>query len=184
MELSIVIVTYNSRAFIDDCLRSVRQALDAAGAPGTAEVCVVDNQSSDGTAAHIRAAYEWVRVIESPRNGGFAHGVNQGLAATTGTSVLWLNPDSKMLDGSGEGLRTVVHWLESHATAGIVGGRILNTDGSVQRSVRTFPSYGAVLGARYSVLTKLWPNNPFTRQYLRSDLSYDQVATVDSRAIC
>ena len=181
MELSIVIVTYNSAEFIDACLRSVRDVLD--GPRGfdhtAAEVCVVDNRSTDDTVARVRNMHPWVRLVESDRNGGFAHGVNLGLRSTTGACVLWLNPDSRMLTGTEQGLRSVLDWLHANPTAGVLGGRILNTDGSVQRSVRTFPSYGAVLGARYSLLTKLWPQNPFTRNYLRSDLSYDTIATVD-----
>lgn len=181
MDLSVIIVTYNSQAFIDTCLRSL---LDALGADGgfdetSAEVCVVDNQSTDATADTVRRLHPSVRVVESDRNGGFAHGVNLGLAATTGRFVWWLNPDSRCLPASARGIRDVMQWMSEHPAAGIVGGRILNTDGTVQRSVRAFPSYGAVLGARYSMLTRWWPGNPFSRAYLREDLSYDREATVD-----
>lgn len=179
MELSVIIVTYRSRVYIDACLGSVLAALAEAGAPPTSEVCVVDNASTDGTAAHVRANYPSVRVVDSERNGGFAHGVNLGLRHTSGRAVLWLNPDSRMLAGAGAGLRAVAEWLHAHATAGIVGGRILNDDGTVQKSVRAFPSYGAVLGARYSFLTRWWPGNPFSRAYLRDDLSYDREVAVD-----
>lgn len=178
MDLSIIIVTYNSHAFIDACLASTRAALIDFGL-ADAEVCVVDNQSTDGTAQLVRSAHPWVRLIESDRNGGFAHGINLGLRHTTGAYVLWLNPDSQCLADAGEGLRKAIAWLETHPLAGILGGRILDPDGSVQRSVRTFPSYGAVLGARYSLLTKLWPSNPFSKAYLRGDLTYTDVATVD-----
>lgn len=179
MDLSIVIVTYQSRSFIDACLTTVAAALAESGAPASSEVCVVDNASADGTAAHVRASYPAVRVVESGRNGGFAHGVNLGLQHTTGAFVLWLNPDSRMLAGAGAGLGAVIAWMQAHRTAGIVGGRILNEDGTVQRSVRAFPSYGAVLGARYSVLTTWWPDNPFSQAYLRGDLSYGREAVVD-----
>ena len=181
MELSVVIVTYNSRRFIDDCLQSVRELMSGAdGLGGEAmEVCVVDNQSTDGTAEAVRSGHAWVRVVNSERNGGFAHGVNLGLRHTTGRVVLWLNPDSRVLPGAARGLREVLAWMDAHPKAGIVGGRILDPDGSVQRSVRTFPSYGSVLGARYSLLTRVWPGNPFSREFLRTDLSYDHIATVD-----
>lgn len=178
MDLSIVIVTYNSRGFIDACLSSVRAAIDAAHGVSI-EVCVVDNRSTDGTSAFVRSAHPWASLIESDRNGGFAHGVNLGLGRTSGRYVLWLNPDSRMLAGAASGLRDVLAWMDAHPRAGIVGGRILDPDGGVQRSVRAFPSYGSVLGARYSLLTRLWPSNPFSREFLRSDLSYDRVETVD-----
>lgn len=178
MTLSIVIVTYNSRAFIDACLTSAREVVTALGADA-GEVCVVDNASPDGTAERVRTAHPWVRLIESGRNGGFAHGVNLGLRHTTGRFVLWLNPDSRFLPDAGAGLRDVMTWIDAHPRVGIVGGRLLDPDGSVQRSARTFPAYGAVLGARYSLLTRLWPNNPFSKKFLRSDLSYADEAAVD-----
>ena len=181
MDLSIIIVTYNSRAFIDACLTSVGETLkafDGSGA-GSSEVCVVDNRSADGTAAAVRSAFPWVQLVESGKNGGFAHGVNTGLARTSGTFVLWLNPDSRFLAGAGQGLRDVLSWMREHPRAGIIGGRILDPDGGIQRSARTFPAYGAVLGARYSLLTRLWPGNPFSRKFLRADLTYDRVETVD-----
>ena len=178
MDLSIVIVTYRSRAFIGACLESLRSVLAEPGAPA-AEVCVVDNASGDGTAALVREQHPWVLVVESETNGGFAHGINLGLRATTGAHVLWLNPDARALKGAGSGLGEVLAWLREHPSAGVIGGRIVNDDGSVQRSVRAFPSYGAVLGARYSFLTRWWPENPFSRAYLRGDLSYDREATVD-----
>jgi len=178
MDLSVVIVTYNSRGFIDACLTSLRAALDAATGVA-AEVCVVDNQSADGTAAFVRSAHPWVQLIESDRNGGFAHGVNLGIGHTSGRFVLWLNPDARVLPETADGLRDVFAWMDAHPQAGVAGGRILDPDGSVQRSVRAFPSYGSVLGARYSLLTRLWPGNPFSREFLRSDLSYDRVETVD-----
>jgi GT2 family glycosyltransferase len=181
MDLSIVIVTYNSESFIDACLTSIRREVDGTDGFGATsiEVCVVDNGSTDATVAMVRSAHPWVRLIESDRNGGFAHGVNLGLRHTSGNAVLWLNPDSKFLPGAGGGLNSVLAWLGGHPTAGVLGGRILDPDGGVQRSVRTFPSYGSVLGARYSLLTRVWPGNPFSTEFLRTDLSYDQVATVD-----
>lgn len=181
MDLSVIIVTYNSHAFIDACLTSVGEALrefDGLEA-GSSEVCVVDNRSSDGTAATVRAAHPWAHLVESETNGGFAHGVNLGLGHTSGAFVLWLNPDSRFLAGAGPGLREVLAWMAEHPRAGIVGGRILDPDGGVQRSARAFPSYGAVLGARYSLLTRFWPANPFSRRFLRADLSYDRVEPVD-----
>jgi GT2 family glycosyltransferase len=98
------------------------------------------------------------------------------LAASTGRVVLWLNPDAVFQGGS---IADVVEWMRSHPDVGIVGGRILDSDGGVQRSARSFPSYGAVIGARYSLLTRWFPNNPWSRRFLRTDLTYDAIAPVD-----
>jgi GT2 family glycosyltransferase len=173
--LSVILVTYRSRPFIDVCLESL--ALAIGGLP--AEIVVVDNASGDGIAAHVAARHPRVRVIESPVNGGFAHGIRLGLAATSGRYVLWLNPDSRVRPESAAGLREWLDWMDAHPDVGICGGRVLDPDGTLQRSVRSFPSYTAVLGARYSVLTRWWPSNPFTRRYLRDDLTYDTPVAVD-----
>jgi GT2 family glycosyltransferase len=173
--LSVILVTYRSRPFIDACLDSLVSAIGDL----SAEIVVVDNASGDGIVAHLAARHPRVRAIASPVNGGFAHGINLGLAATTGRYVLWLNPDSRVRPESSAGLRDWLDWMDAHPDVGICGGRVLDPDGRLQRSVRSFPSYTAVLGARYSVLTRWWPSNPFTRRYLRDDLTYDTPVAVD-----
>ena len=89
--LAIVIVTYNSREEIGDCLSSVIGHTE----PYPTHVTVVDNQSSDGTLAFIRERWPAVRTIEAGGNLGFARANNLGIAATTGDYVLLLNPDTK-----------------------------------------------------------------------------------------
>jgi GT2 family glycosyltransferase len=172
VDLSILIVTYNSRAHIGACLRSLEPAL--AGIRG--EIVVVDNHSSDGTVDAVRAGFPGVRIAALDRNRGFAAGINAGLAASSGARVLWINPDATYLSGS---IQEVLDWMSAHPKAAIVGGRILDPSGEIQRSARSFPSYGAVLGARHSVLTKMLPNNPFSRRFLRSDSTYSEIEPVD-----
>lgn len=172
MRLSILIVTFNSRGEIAACLQSLRPAL----AGLAAEICVIDNASSDGTADLVAREFPDVQLVRSPVNGGFAAAINRGLAVTSGEYVLWLNPDARFVDGS---LAGVLAWFDAHAHAGIAGGRLLDADGTVQRSVRSFPSYGAVLGARHSILTRWLPSNPFSTAYLRGDLKYDDIAAAD-----
>lgn len=161
IDLSIVIVTYNSARHIAACLASLPAALE--GVP--AEVIVVDNASSDGTAAAVRAAFPDVRVIEAGRNSGFAAGVNAGLAASSGRYALWLNPDARIDSGR---FREVVDWLDAHPETGIAGLRLVDSEGNDEPSDRGFPSYHSALGHRYSLLTRLWPSNPFSRRYLRT----------------
>ncbi len=172
MELSLIIVTYNSRRDIGACLTSAAQAL----AGLASEICVVDNGSSDGTVALVAAEHPNVILIDARSNLGFAGGVNLGLAHTTGRFVLWLNPDTTWVEGR---VADVLQWMDAHPDIGIAGLRMQDADGSIQRSARTFPSYGAVLGARYSLLTRLFPANPFSTKYLRGDLTYQDVALTD-----
>jgi N-acetylglucosaminyl-diphospho-decaprenol L-rhamnosyltransferase len=172
MDLSVLIVTYNSRDDIAACLRSLPPALDGL----TSEILVIDNHSADGTAGVVREQFPGVRLIELPANKGFASGIRAGIAASTGAFLLWINPDTQYVSGLAA---DIVSWMTAHPNTGIAGGRIVDPDGAVQLSARTFPSYGAVAGARYSLLTRLFPGNPWSRRFLRTDLSHDRVASVD-----
>lgn len=172
MDLSVLIVTYRSRGHIADCLASLPPAL----AGLESEVLVVDNASQDGTIELVGERFPSVRVRALDANVGFAGAINAGLADTTGRYVLWLNPDSRFVSGQ---VADVLRWMDAHPGVGIVGGRALDPSGTVQRSARSFPSYGAVLGARYSLLTKLLPNNPFSRRFLRTDSTYADIEPVD-----
>lgn len=172
MTLSVLIVTFNSRDHIAACLASLMPAL----AGLRSEVVVVDNGSSDGTAELVRASFPAVRVLALPGNRGFAAGINAGLRETTGAYVMWINPDARFVGGK---IQDVLDWMAAHPKAAIVGGKVLDPSGEVQRSARTFPSYGAVLGARHSLLTRILPNNPFSRRFLRTDSTYDAIEPVD-----
>ncbi len=171
MDLSIIIVTYRSRADIGACLASLREAT----AGMRAEIVVVDNASGDGT-VEAAGAEPGVRVLALSQNAGFGAGINRGLAVTSGRYVLWMNPDARLVGGS---LAAVLAWMDARPDVGVVGGRILDPGGAVQRSARAFPSYGAALGHRYSLLTRWFPHNPFSRRYLREDATFEAVEPVD-----
>lgn len=171
MDLSIIIVTYRSRADIGACLASLREA--TAGV--RAEIVVVDNASGDGT-VEAAGAEPGVRVLALPQNAGFGAGINRGLAVTSGRYVLWMNPDARLVGGS---LAAVLAWMDARPDVGVVGGKILDPGGAVQRSARAFPSYGAALGHRYSLLTRWFPRNPFSRRYLREDATFEAAEPVD-----
>src|SRR5579859_7663377 len=95
-ELSVVIVTWNSGQVLLDCLRSLHE-----NPPSVAwEVIVVDNGSSDGSLAAVRARHPWVRIIENPRNRGLAAANNQGILASSAPFVLISNPDVLYRPGS------------------------------------------------------------------------------------
>jgi len=171
IDVSVLVVSYNSASVLPRCLDSV--ARQTAGL--TLETTVIDNASSDGSADLARARPD-VRVIANPVNRGFAAAVNQGLGATAGRYVLWLNPDAALV---GDGLRALVAYMDAHPTVGIAGPRILDPDGGLQRSARAFPSYDWAVGHRHSLLTRLFPNNPYSRRYLLSDLDPSRPRAVD-----
>ena len=172
IDLSIIIVTYNSSGHIAACLASLGRALDGI----RAEIVVVDNASSDGTAAAVRAGFPAVRVIELPRNGGFAAGINAGLAATNGRYAAWINPDTEVVDGQ---FAEIVRWLDAHPAVGIAGLKLLDAYGGIEPSDRGFPGFHSALGHRYSLLTRVWPGNPYSKRYLRTHTDRDGVAEAD-----
>jgi GT2 family glycosyltransferase len=172
MELSVIVVSYNNRELLRHCLTSVAQRLAAL----EHEVCVVDNGSTDGTVAMVRQQFPAVRAVANETNIGFAAAVNRGLASTSGQFVLWLNPDAELLDA---GLGDVLRFMRDHGDVGIVGPSILNTDGSIQYSCRSFPSYKTALFSSASILSRLFPNSRLTRQYVHSDWDHASVRDFD-----
>jgi len=147
MDLSIVIVNWNTEGLLRDCLKSVFSSLGSI----KAEVLVVDNASSDGSCAMVRAEFPAVQLIESAENLGFAGGNNVALRQASGRYVLLLNTDTIV---HGSVLSDAVAWLDTHPTVGVMGPRVLNADGSVQPSCSAFPSLGH-LAMQTMGLTKL-----------------------------
>jgi GT2 family glycosyltransferase len=117
--LAIVIVTYNSREEIGDCLRSVVGHTD----PYPTSVTVVDNASSDGTSGFVRAGWPEVHTIDARGNVGFARANNIGIAATDSEYVLLLNPDTVAPPGA---VATLVRALATHPEAAVAGPRLLS----------------------------------------------------------
>ena len=140
--LAILIVSWNVKDLLRDCLRSVQHALAADGLP--AAVWVVDCASADGSAAMVRAEFPTVRLIASDRNLGFAGGNNAALralgfpgrAAGQPEGVLLLNPDTLVQPGA---LKAMFDFLTAHPDVGIVGARLTYGDGSFQHSAFAFP---------------------------------------------
>ena len=120
--LAIVIVTYNSRAEIDACL----QSLAGHTAPFPTTITVVDNHSTDGTAAHVRQHWGAVRVIDAGGNLGFSKANNLGIRATDSEYVLLMNPDTVAPPGA---IQTLVRGLAAHPEAAIAGARLLSPTG-------------------------------------------------------
>jgi N-acetylglucosaminyl-diphospho-decaprenol L-rhamnosyltransferase len=130
-ELSVVVVTYNSAETIGGCLASI----GAGGA--SAEVVVVDNASSDASAALVAERFPEARLITSGLNEGFARAVNRAWGETGARYVLLLNPDTELRPHA---TRALLDFACAHPRAALVGPRILNADGTLQHSCFRFPS--------------------------------------------
>lgn len=170
VDISVIIVSWNVLHHLKDCLASLQNQHHI-----SYEVHVVDNASSDGTAGHIEQQYPWVRLIASKRNLGFAGANNLALHHAIGRHVLFLNPDTVL---EGDTLAQTVRYLDSHSDVGVLGAKMLHKDGSIQRSVRRFPT----LLSQLLVLLKLhvfFPSIPSLRAYYAMDFSYENDADVD-----
>ncbi len=139
--VSIIIINWNTRALTADCLKSVAEEADRLaaqrGETAQLETIVVDNGSTDGSVAYLRATFPWIRLLANQKNVGFAAANNQGLEECTGQYVLLLNSDTKVLPGAIEAL---INFMESHPDVGAVGSRYLNGDGTLQSSCYPAPS--------------------------------------------
>ncbi len=147
-DLSIVVVSWNTRELVLDCLGSLREA-----APGiTHEILVVDNGSIDGTDAAVRRQFPNVNVIRLPENRGFAAGSNQGLLKMNGRHALLLNSDTVVLSGQ---LEQGVQYLDRHPDVGVVGLQLLNPDRTRQNSIHNAPTLLSEIVSQ-SLLRRLW----------------------------
>ena len=171
-DLSVIVVSHNTRELLAACLDSLATHLRGVAH----EVCVVDNASTDGSADMVRERFPRVRLIAEEGNRGFSAAVNVALQATTGRYVCWLNPDARLLNG---GMAAVLAYLDAHEQAGIIGPQLVNADGSVQLSSRSFPSYATAFFNRNSLLTRFFPRNRYTRDYLHTDRDHDVVQETD-----
>ena len=139
IDLSIVVVNWNGRALLEDCLASIEREVRGRSTPGRleTETLVVDQASSDGSAEAVRARFPWAEVLALPRNVGFAAGNNVGLRRARGRHCVLLNNDTVVLP---DALERCVRYLDANPTVGVVGPQLLDPDGTKQNSVHSVPN--------------------------------------------
>lgn len=157
MDLSVVIVSFNTKKLLDDCLASVHRSLKGSGVE--AEVIVVDNQSRDGSKEMVRKKYPQSKLIANRQNVGFGKANNQGIRQARGEFILLLNSDTVV---QGDAIPKLVHFSKTHPNV-FVGPKLFNADGSVQTSGGPFFSLPVVFAALflkgdYNGLTRQSPN--------------------------
>ena len=162
MDLSVIIVNYKARDLLLECLAALAPDLSHL----EAETVMVDNDSRDGAVEAVAGRFPGVHVIANAENVGYGRAVNQGIRATRGEFVLVTNPDCEPRPGA---VRSLLDYLRAHPRVAIVGPSLLREDGAVEHSARGFPDHFTFLFNRYSLLTRLFPNNRFSRRYLLSD---------------
>lgn len=163
--LDIIIVNYNSTGYLLQCLGSIRSALNGC----TANIFVCDNGSTDHV-DRITAESPQVRLVKNGANMGFAKAANRALEQITSPYVMLLNPDTYVMD---DFFQTVLDYMVGNPKIGVLGPRILNYDGTVQGSARSFPTPLTSLFGRNSLMTRLFPNNSISRKNIVTDRAGD-----------
>jgi GT2 family glycosyltransferase len=159
-DVGAVVVTLNGLPWLERCLASVRGL----------ETLVVDVGSTDGTLELVRSRFPEVELVEA-ENRGLAAGWNEGIRRVGGRYVLLLNADAWLLEGA---LDALVAFAERHPDAAVVAPRLLNLDGSLQRSVRGFPTLWR-LATEYLFLRKLAPRSSLLNAFYAGGFEHDAV---------
>ena len=165
LDVSVVIVTWNSAVFVGQCLDALQWNTHCAF-----ECLLVDNASSDDTVAMVRRDFPWVTVLEPGRNLGFAAANNLALRRAIGRHLLLLNPDTEVEEGA---LDALIDLLDRRPTAGAVGARLLNTDATLQYSTYRLPS-AATLAWEYFLRDVRRPNDPRAGRYAEADYARER----------
>jgi hypothetical protein len=157
--LSVIISTYKAREVLADCLRSIHQ-----NPPSESyEIIVVDDASGDGTSEMVRAHFPEVRLLQNEINRHYSSSNNRAFDHARGQFLLMLNNDTIVRP---EAFDRMLEFLRRHPEAGAVGCRLLNEDGTIQWSAKSLPCLGSALFGARSVITKMFPNNSYSRKHL------------------
>jgi len=172
MELSVIIVNYNVRAYLEQCLRTVQEAMK--GIDG--DVFVVDNQSTDGSVEMVRAKFPGVKLIANTENVGFSRANNQAIRASAAKYVVLLNPDTVV----GEDVfQSVVRFMDAHPKAGGLGVKMIDGRGAfLPESKRGLPT-PAVAFYKIIGLTRIFPHSKIFGRYHLGHLAENEAAPIE-----
>jgi GT2 family glycosyltransferase len=171
MDVSVIIVSWNTKALLARCLAQLEAACDGLDV----EVFVVDNGSTDGSVELVREHFPQVRLFANRQNLGFVRANNQALPLAQGEFVLLLNSDAFVEPSA---LRELVGFLRSHSAAGAAGPRLNYPDGSLQRSCTAFPTVFDELCLMLQ-LDRLFPRSRLFGRFWLSGWDYSAVREVD-----
>lgn len=171
MDLSIIIPSWNVQEHLRRCLNSIFSKPPQLNF----EVIVVDNASSDQSVRMVLNEFSQARLIVNEKNLGYSRAVNQGVSAAQGDYFLLLNPDTEIRGGAIEQLISRARELPK---AGVIGGMVLNPDGTIQPAVRKFPNLGSQW-LRVLKLNHLFPKIGLLRRYNAEGFDYQKEQEVD-----
>lgn len=166
MDISIVIVNWNTKQLLLDCLASVYSTLKNV----SFEIWMVDNASSDGSVEAVQSDYPDVNIIQNHENLGFAAANNKALRKIEGRYALLLNTDTVLTEGA---IEKIFSFMEDNPETGMACGQLLNEDGTKQNSIANFPSFLSLL-CNETILRILFPKRyPSKRQDYKEPIEVD-----------
>jgi N-acetylglucosaminyl-diphospho-decaprenol L-rhamnosyltransferase len=178
MLLSVIIVNYNVKYFLEQCLCSVGEARRQwSMVNGECEVLVVDNASSDGSVEYLQPKFPFVQYIQNTTNIGFAKANNQALQQATGKYILFLNPDTILPE---DAFTACTAFMETHTDAGALGVRMIDGSGQyLKESKRGLPTPWVAF-CKMSGLTRIFPASRLFARYYLGHLSEKEIHTADA----
>lgn len=168
--LDIIIINHNSTDYLLDCLRSIYDSFKKI----TIKIYVEDNASDDHS-ERIKLKFPKVTFSRNSSNMGFAGAVNRALKKSSAPYVVLLNPDTQITAGF---FKSLLSYMENCTEVGIMGPEILNSDGSIQGSARSFPNLITAFFGRKSLLRRWFPNSRMARQSIRTHIP-DGISSMD-----
>jgi len=171
LSLSVIIVSYASREFLQPCLRSIYAEIKVE----LTEIIVVDNDSDDNTIEMVNSMFPDVKIIANPENVGYSKAINQGVKASSGQYILILNADTIIKTGA---IQTLLAFMEKNPDTGVAGPKLLYPDGGLQYSCRTFQTLKTIL-LRRTFLSKIFPKSRTLRDHLMLGWDHGSQKEVD-----
>lgn len=172
MKLSVIIVNYNVKFYLEQCLHSVEKALKEI----EGEIIVTDNDSRDGSVPYLKAHFPGVRFIESKENLGFAKANNLAIKQSCGEYILLLNPDTIVTEHT---FSDFIEFMDTHPDAGGCGAYMLRTDGSFALESRRGLPTPFVAFCKMSGLTSMFPNSRLFGRYYMRYLNEEQASPIE-----
>jgi GT2 family glycosyltransferase len=173
VDLSIIIVNYNSKNYLNHCLKSIYEETKSV----TFEIIVIDNASTDNSLDLAKRNFPQVKIIKNRVNKGFSAANNQGIRASSGKYVLLLNHDTEI---KGKALKILLDFMGNNPTAGACGAKLLNSDGTIQhQSKRGFPTPASIFFYATGI-SRLFPKSKLFGRYLMTYLDSNKTNEVDA----
>lgn len=177
MKVSVIIVNYNVKYFLEVCLHSVLRACTGIDA----EVIVVDNNSNDNSCRMVRDKFPSVILIENTDNKGFSKANNQAVAISKGEYILFLNPDTVMPE---DFLKKTIAYMDQHPEAGAIGPKLIDGKGQfAPDGKKSFPTLSVAI-FKTTGINKLFSKSPYFNKYYAVHVGPDECAEVDVLSGC